>query len=301
MAPQREPLMGAMGPTRAADRKIAPLMTPPDGSPIMEGVTMMRGDPGSGIYGEKLDLRPRSVTRFNPMSVGDAQAEGLIDPSRPSIDPSAGAETPGIVAAVRQMRVNRDKAMSTAAGDAMGRDMDATRTERWGASGPTSAVNRRVQAIRDQGAAQAGAQKAAAIRTEEARNTPQAVVGSAGNSTWNPVTGKWESAMAERGPAQKQVPQTWDEYTPEDLSKIVNDTVGKFMSDKDSATFRQQLMMAGDDEKKRAAVYEQFASKPTPEQRIVLDNAMAALRKKSITKDGSGSAAGGSWKDAFKK
>ena len=91
------------------------------------------------------------------------------------------------------------------------------------------------------------------------------------------------------GPAR---PQTWDEYTPEELSDMVNKTVKSMMPEGDSQAFQKALMMAKTDQEKQA-VYQQFSARPTPLQQLVLDTAFAQMKKKKGTvSNGAGTGTG---------
>lgn len=237
------------------------------------------------------------------MSVAQARTGGLIDVTQPpktDWSKPLQVETPGQMQMIDAMRTGRDARMEMTSPDAQAmrqgfRDVaTAGRAAAAGrATGKTGTNNRHADAVLEniRGVELAG--QRAAIETAAMRERPQAAAGDAGNSTWDPVTQQWTTAMAERGAPQKFVPQTWDEYTPEDLEGIVNRTMKSMMPPEEEQVFRMKLSEAKTAEQ-RAEVYKKFAPQTSPEQRVILDNAYEALTRKSIVKGGErGAEAGG--------
>jgi hypothetical protein len=112
-----------------------------------------------------------------------------------------------------------------------------------------------------------------------------------GGTVYDPLTG--ETVTGPRsGPVR---PQTWGEYTPKELGDMVNDAVKSMMPEGDSKAFQSALMMAKTDQEKQA-VYQQFSARPTPAQQLILDTALAELKKRQGTvKNGSGTGTGGKY------
>jgi hypothetical protein len=80
---------------------------------------------------------------------------------------------------------------------------------------------------------------------------------------------------------------------------MVNKTVKSMMPEGDSDAFKFALAEAGNDDKKKQAVYQQFSARPTPLQQLVLDTAFAQMKKKKGTVDNGAGA--GTGKEPSKK
>ena len=166
--------------------------------PIVEAKYMRRVDAGSGEYGPRQDLDLTDYTRSRPMSMREAAEAGLFEDSTPrgvEMDPAdkvragfmrpfaeRGQEARPGVTTRRQVdeilqRLERAREMDSrqmdvqagGAGEQFRRGLAETRDLRWGASGPTSAVNRAIAERR------AGRERTdEAIRLAKALPPPQA-------------------------------------------------------------------------------------------------------------------------------
>jgi hypothetical protein len=168
----------------AQGNAIAPFNLPPvtvEASrlpPVVEGVTMRRGAPGSGEYGERSDLTPQYVARTDPMTLEEAKAKGLIMPAR--------APRPFTFEQIGRAPTGENAGMGMT-GDAQRRAMDdATRGERWGQRGSTTRAMGRAQQIVDQIRANRDAKVQSEIRVDEAVRTPQLSTGTYVGQSWQP-------------------------------------------------------------------------------------------------------------------
>ena len=174
--------------------------------PIVEGTIMQRG-PGAGYGDERAYTRPLEpgwqneegrtpvrYTRYEPMSVAEAQEAGFVQAAgdgvtRASFDRFAGQLRRGdrVREALRLARAKDDDQMGVH-GPALS---DPERVVRWGRGGPTSAINREVDAIRRERRGQQYAEQQADRAIRMARETPQAVGGYTGTAVYDPENG-WQ-------------------------------------------------------------------------------------------------------------
>lgn len=185
------------------------LMAGPPVPPVVSGrVAYNTGTPGP--MGEtKFEIVTRE--RQNPMTVGEGVAAGIVQPMRPlSEPPEVQRERPGVMGLVDRLRKGRDEAMTMTGEGERAAAMDATRTARWGlmgGGGPTSVRTKQAEQVLAGEQKMKDRERLGQMRVAEAQRTPQAAAGGAGNSTYDPATGKWTTQLAERGAAQK-VPET---------------------------------------------------------------------------------------------
>lgn len=253
--------------------------------PVVEGVTMRRGAPGSGDFGERADLTPTVFRRDTPMGVEEATGKGLIyavplNREGPQ-DMTAASRinaTPGMRAFDQEMRSEgalamRERWQRESAARAAAAEMRAT-----GRVGASKDIVAHILGERE-------ADAASARRMREARVTPQVRDGVA----YDPLTGK--SAEVQRGGGAVR-PTKWEEYTPKELGDMVNDAVRSMMPEGDSAAFKMALLAAKTDEE-RQEVYRKFQARPTPAQQLIMDTALAELEKRGGAKPQGGGAGGG--------
>ncbi len=253
--------------------------------PVVEGVTMRRGAPGSGDFGERADLTPTVFRRDTPMGVPEATARGLVYAvplNREGPQDMTAANrinaTPGMRAFDMEMRSEDAAAM---------RQGFRAESEARRAAAAMRATGR-VGASRDIVAKILGEEQADAAsrrRMREARVTPQVRDGVA----YDPLTGR--SAEVQRGGGAAR-PTKWEEYTPKELGDMVNDAVRSMMPEGDSAAFKMALLTAKTDEEKQE-VYRKFQARPTPAQQLIMDTALAELEKRGGAKPQGGGAGGG--------
>lgn len=265
--------------------------------PVVEGVTMRRGAPGSGDYGARLDLTPTAFRRDAPMSVDEGVRNGLVYAvPLPQDGPQDMRGANAVNADPSRRAFNMDMTSEDAGAMRQGfRDTAAA-----GRSAAAMRATGRVGGSKDIVARILGEQTADAAsgrRMAEARVTPQVRDGVA----YDPLTGK--SAEVQRGGTVR--PTQWSEYTPKELGEMVNEAVKSMMPEGDSKAFQQALMMAKDDAEK-AAVYQKFSARPTPAQSLIMDTALAELKKREgSVSGGAGGAAGGgagkSWREVVGK
>lgn len=243
--------------------------------PIVEGVTMRRGAPGSGEFGERQDLTPGAVTRFDPIGVPEATRKGLIYAVPLPEKGPLTVETPAERGLVDAMRLTRDRRMEMTSDDAQAmRQGFRDRSEAGGMASAMRATGR-AGASKDIVAQILGERRAGADserRMREARVTPQVREG----AVYDPLTGV--SEVPQRGGTVR--PTRWSEYTPKELGDMVNDAVKSMMPEGDSKAFQTALMQAGNDDTKKQAVYKQFSARPTPAQELILNTAMNELRNR---------------------
>lgn len=253
--------------------------------PVVEGVTMRRGAPGSGDFGERADLTPTVFRRDTPMGVPEATARGLV------YAVPLNREGPQDMTAAN--RINATPGMRAFDMEMRSEDAAAMRQGFRAESGARHAAaamraTGRVGASRDIVAKILGEEQADAAsdrRMREARVTPQVRDGVA----YDPLTGK--SAEVQRGGGAVR-PTKWEEYTPKELGDMVNDAVRSMMPEGDSAAFKTALLAAKTDEEKQE-VYRKFQARPTPAQQLIMDTALAELEKRGGAKPQGGGAGGG--------
>jgi hypothetical protein len=253
--------------------------------PVVEGVTMRRGAPGSGDFGERADLTPTVFRRDTPMGVPEATARGLV------YAVPLNREGPQDMTAAN--RINATPGMRAFDMEMRSEDAAAMRQGFRAESGARHAAaamraTGRVGASRDIVAKILGEEQADAAsdrRMREARVTPQVRDGVA----YDPLTGK--SAEVQRGGGAVR-PTKWEEYTPKELGDMVNDAVRSMMPEGDSAAFKTALLTAKTDEEKQE-VYRKFQARPTPAQQLIMDTALAELEKRGGAKPQGGGAGGG--------
>lgn len=175
----------------------------PGAEPIVEAKYMRRVNAGSGAYGPRQDLDLTNYARSRPMSMREAADAGLFADSTPrgvEMDPSDKARAgfmrpfaergqearPGATTGrqvddilkrleraremdSRQTDVTARNEQGVGAGEAFRQGLNETRDLRWGASGPTSAVNRAIAERRGR-----GEQTDEAIRLAKEAPPPQA-------------------------------------------------------------------------------------------------------------------------------
>lgn len=244
--------------------------------PVVEGVTMRRGAPGSGDFGERADLTPTVFRRDTPMGVPEAMARGLV------YAVPLNREGPQDMTAAN--RINATPGMRAFDMEMRSEDAAAMRQGFRAESGARHAAaamraTGRVGASRDIVAKILGEEQADAAsgrRMREARVTPQVRDGVA----YDPLTGR--SAEVQRGGGAAR-PTKWEEYTPKELGDMVNDAVRSMMPEGDSAAFKMALLTAKTDEEKQE-VYRKFQARPTPAQQLIMDTALAELEKRGGAK-----------------
>ena len=157
----------------------------PGAEPIVEAKYMRRVDAGSGAYGPRQDLDLTNYARSRPMTMREAAEAGLFEDSTPRgvemnpddkykagfIQPFAGRPAPlptgvktgrqadAILDTLKrarakdaaQMDVTARNEQGVGAGEAFRQGLNETRDLRWGASGPTSTVNRAISERRELG------------------------------------------------------------------------------------------------------------------------------------------------------
>ena len=191
--------------TREYPDNPAPLVTvsKPPAKDVVEGTYMRRTKPLYGEFGQERDLEPVGFRRARPMSMREAADAGLFQDSTPrgvEMDPAdkvragfmrpfaeRGQEArPGVTTGRqvdeilqrleraremdnRQTDVTARNEQGVSAGEAFRRGLNETRDLRWGASGPTSAVNRAIAERRGR-----GEQTDEAIRLAKEAPPPQA-------------------------------------------------------------------------------------------------------------------------------
>jgi hypothetical protein len=191
--------------------------------PVVEGIMMRRGAPGSGQSGQRLDLTAVPFERAEPMTYEQAQAQGMI--IQPYQQPQTMTYEQAVEAGIMkpQRPAFRFKQIGQAPGgpnagmgmttDGVNRAAaDATRGERWGRGGPTSGINRRADAIIDMIRGQQVKREDADTALRGAQGTPQAVSGYGGVAAYTPGTegkaGRWDVQAAERGASGGARPMT---------------------------------------------------------------------------------------------
>ncbi len=253
--------------------------------PVVEGVTMRRGAPGSGDFGERADLTPTVFRRDTPMGVEEATGKGLI------YAVPLNREGPQDMTAAN--RINATPGMRAFDMEMRSEDAAAMR-EQWRRESAARAAAAEMRAAGRVGASkdivahilgEREAEAASGRRMREARVTPQVRDGVA----YDPLTG--ESAVVQRGGGAVR-PTKWEEYTPKELGDMVNDAVRSMMPEGDSAAFKTALWAAKTDEE-RQEVYRKFQARPTPAQQLILDTALAELEKRGGAKPQGGGAGGG--------
>lgn len=165
---------------------------------VVEGTYLRRTKPLYGAYGEDSDLEPVDFRRNRPMSMREAADAGLFEDRTPrgvEMDPAdkvragfmrpfaergqkarpgatTGRQVDEILQRLERAREMDNKQMDVQAGGAgeqFRRGLAETRDLRWGASGPTSAVNRAIAERRGR-----GEQTDEAIRLAKEAPPPQA-------------------------------------------------------------------------------------------------------------------------------
>lgn len=295
--------------------------------PVVEGVTMRRGAPGSGDFGERADLTPTVFRRDTPMSMRDAAAAGLFEsrvPKGVSMDPS-DAYRAGLIDVYAGRGAPQGVPEATARGLVyavpLNREgpQDMTAANRINATPGKRAFDMEMRsedaaAMRQGFRAESGARQAAAAmratgRVGASRDIVAKILGEEqadaasdrrmrearvtpqvrDGVAYDPLTGR--SAEVQRGGGAVR-PTKWEEYTPKELGDMVNDAVRSMMPEGDSAAFKMALLTAKTDEEKQE-VYRKFQARPTPAQQLIMDTALAELEKRGGAKPQGGGAGGG--------
>lgn len=186
--------------TREYPDNPAPLVrvSKPPSQDVVEGTYMRRTKPLHGEFGQDQDMEPVGFRRARPMSMREAKEAGLFQDSTPrgvEMDPAdkeragfmrpfaergqearpgvtTGRQVDEILQRLERAREMDNKQMDVQAGGAgeqFRRGLNETRDLRWGASGPTSAVNRAIAERRGR-----GEQTDEAIRLAKEAPPPQA-------------------------------------------------------------------------------------------------------------------------------
>lgn len=233
--------------------------------PVVEGVTMRRGAPGSGDYGERADLTPTAFRRDAPMGVEEAKRKGLIYAvplqDNGPMDLTAASRinaTPGMRAFDMEMRSEDAAAMRQGfrAESAARRAAAAMRAT--GHAGDSRDIVAKILGEEQ-------AEAASVRRMREARVTPQVRDGVA----YDPLTGK--SAEVQRGKPSAQPLDTKDDdeilaglskygkpkpMTAKELAHADPAAWAAFQSEKDPEKKRAYLQPQWTDDNQR--VYEQY-------------------------------------------